>query len=68
MARRRLKQTKAARASRARYRRAKANGTVRKRARGRGKKRKRGGFMGPLLASVGIPLIGELIGKLVRKN
>ena len=58
---RRLKQSKAARASRARYRRNKANGTVRKRAKGRKKGRKGGGMGLGLLASIGIPMLIDAI-------
>ena len=70
---RRLKQTKSAKAARARYRRNKAarGGTVR-RARGRGRGRgrgkgKKGGWLGAL-ASIAVPMIGELIGSLVNKK
>ena len=74
----RLKQTKAARAARARYAKKKAaqgKGPVRKgrkrggrggKGRGRGKTQK-GGFLGTLL-SIGLPLIGELIAGAIKKH
>ena len=73
MARRKLKQTKAARASRARYRAKKAAtgaGLVRKgrkKGKGKGKGKKKGGFLGTLL-SIGVPLIADLIGNALRKK
>ena len=58
---RRLKQSKAARAARARYRRNKAKGTVRKHAKGRKKGRKGGGMGLGILASIGIPMLIDAI-------